>query len=538
MIPLLALWLACAEEPAPAPELVRLSPREQLIRLSVELRGVHPGPAELEAIGADPSLYADFADRYLEDPRFGGRVREIFEERWRLRTGRIRFAPADAGVDAEDVVVADAIAEEPLRLVSHVVENDLPITEIVTADYTVADPLVAAVWDLDYPEDAQGWAVSTWRDGRPAAGVLASSTLWQRYHSKGGNANRTRANALSRLLLCEDFLTRPIVLDRAAADAFVRDAEASIAENPTCQGCHVSLDPLAAALFGFYSDENPINLRSETLYRPENEPLWQEHAGEPPAWFGRPVSGLTELSEQIAEDPRFVQCMTRTIWEGLLQREYTDEDWSELQAHVDTLAAAELRVRPLVRAIVLSDEFRAGEITGPRGERISTLRTVSPAQLSSIVHDLTGYRMERDGRDLLVTSDFQMGPLLGGVDADFATGRNYQPTVSGLLVARELARAAAAAVVAHDLDPARTAEPVLLDQVSSESRPDTDADAFLAQMAALYEAITGVPLEEDSEVPARLVRLWSDAFALEGTANAAWIAVLSALLRDPRVLFY
>lgn len=538
MSALLLLLLSCQPEEEAPPSLVRLSPREQLIRLSVELRGVHPGLAELEAIDGDPSLYADFADRYLEDPRFEGRIREIFEERWRIRTGKIRFQPAEAGVDARDVVVADAIAEEPLRLVSHVIVNDRPITEILTADYTIADPLVAAIWDLDYPADGEGWAVSTWTDGRPAAGVLASSTLWQRFHSKGGNANRTRANAIARLMLCDDYLQRPIVLDRAAIDAFAVDPEDAISMNPTCQSCHVTLDPLAANLFGFYSDESTTELRAETLYRVENEPLWQEHAGQAPAWFGRPTRGLDELVLEIAEDPRFVQCMTRTVWEGLLQRSYQDADWTELQGHVATLEDADLRMIPLIREIVLSDAFRAGEITDALGERLSTVRTVSPGQLSSIVADLTGYRLEDHGRDLLVSSDLQMGALLGGVDADNATERNYQPTVSAQLVLRELSRAAASYAAQHDLDEARAGEAHLLDQVTRETRPETDPELFEAQMRALYERITGMPLEAESPVPARLVTLWTQVYAVESSAESAWAAVISALLRDPRVLFY
>lgn len=532
------LLLACGTELPPVPTYTPLSPREQLIRLSVELRGVHPGPAELAAIDDDPSLYADFVDRYLEDPRLSGRVREVFEERWRVRTGKIRFSPADAGVDALDVVVADAVAEEPLRLVSHVIENDLPITEILTADYTVADPLVSAIWDLDYPEDGAGWEVVAYTDGRPAAGLLSSTTLWQRFHSKGGNASRARANAVARLFLCDDYLSRPIVLDRAAADAFVVNAEDAIASNTTCQSCHVTLDPLAANLFGFFNEENPKNLRDETLYRVENEGWWQDYSGRPPGYFGRPTRGLDELAQEIADDPRFVQCMARTVWEGVLQRSYTDEDWTELQGYVQVFEDEGLVLRPLLRAIVMDEAFRAGEIRGADGERVSTVRTVSPAQLSSIVADLTGYRLTVDRRDVLVASDYGMPALLGGVDGDFANARNYQPTVSAVLVARELARAAGRYAASYDLDPERSGAPRLLDQVTLESRPDTDPALFEAQMASLYERVTGLPLDEDSEVPARLVTLWSDVFHVEGTPEKAWGAVISVLLRDSRVMFY
>ena len=47
-------------------------------------------------------------------------------------------------------------------------------------------------------------------DGRPAAGVLATNGLWWRYTTTDSNMNRTRAAAISRLLLCEDFMARPV----------------------------------------------------------------------------------------------------------------------------------------------------------------------------------------------------------------------------------------------------------------------------------------------------------------------------------------
>lgn len=531
--------LACAPEEAPPPEVVLLPPREQLIRLSVELRGVHPGPAELDAIEDDPTLYAEFADRYLEDPRFGGRVRAWFDERWRMKTGKVRFDVADAGVTASGAVVPDTLAEEPLRLVSHVVESDLPITEILTADYTVGDPLVAAVWGLDYPEGATGWQVLQYDDGRPAAGVLATTALWQRFQSKGGNANRSRANAVARLLLCDDFLSQPIVLDRADIDSFLLGAEETIATTEACQGCHVSLDPLAANLFGFFTEESENELLSERLYRPENETMWADYAGRAPGFYGRPTAGLHELAVQIAEDPRFVQCVTRTVVEGAMQRPLEDEDWTELQGYVDILNNENLNVKRLVRAVVLSDEFRAASFADPsRAARIPTVRTVSPDQLSGILRDLTGYTLTTDGQDALTSSAYGLGAMMGGVDGLFASRRNYEPTAASQILMRELSRAAAESVVLHDLDPARTAPAYLLGEVSADMRPETHPTEFEAQTRALYERVTGVTLAEDSAVPARLVQLWTDVDHFEGDTNVAWAAVVAAVLSDPRVIFY
>jgi hypothetical protein len=541
-VSLLLLLLACGDgggDSGPEGGVVLLTPREQLIRLSVELRGVHPAPEDLATIDADPDAYEDFVDAWLEDPRFAGRIRELYEERWLLHTGSIRFDPASVGVSADNATVAATIAEEPLRLISGVIEADLPITTILTADTTVADETLALLWDLDYPAGASGWQEARYQDGRPAAGVLSTTALWQRYQSKGDNANRARANAVARLLLCDDYLDTPIILDADAVASFVTDAEASIASNPTCQGCHVTLDPLAANLFGFYNAEDPSNLTEERTYRPENEGLWEEHAGQPPGFYGAESSGLADLGAQIAADPRFRSCMVHTLWEGMGQRRATDADWSELQALMAVFDEEGLRVKPLIRAMALSDAWRAASFVDPAtDDRIPTLRVASPTQIAAIVEDLTGFEMLYQGRAVLTEPTLGLPPLLGGVDAKLGIQRSYVPAVTGAVLMRELARAAAHTVVEHDLDPGREGDARLLGLVTADDRPDADPALFEAQMAALYERVTGLPVVEGSTLPARLVSLWSDAYLLESSPETAWKVVVAAVLRDPRVLFY
>ena len=184
-----------------------LSPRGQLLRLSTDLRGVHPSEEELQAIESNPDLYDEYVDRYLDDPRFLERIRQIFNQRYLTRTGGTYGYMADGYSNAD---VAQAIDDEALRLLSYIVENDLPFTEIVTADYTMANPVLATIWDLEYPEGEAGWRPAYYQDSRPHAGVLSMNSVWHRYPSMGGNANRHRANAVSRMLLCDDSsLTHP-----------------------------------------------------------------------------------------------------------------------------------------------------------------------------------------------------------------------------------------------------------------------------------------------------------------------------------------
>ncbi len=533
--PLLLTLASC--DPAPEETFSALPARESLVRLSLELRGVRPSEDELATIEADPDAYDAFVDRWLDDPRFYGRMREVFNLRYLTRTGDTYFEPAEAGLEELDAaLVGDSIGEEPLRLLTYILENDLPYSYMVTADHTMADPYLAAMWDLDRGE-GDGWSPAYWRDGRPAAGILSMTTIWQRYPSMGGNASRHRANAISRMLLCDDYLSRPIVLDRAAVDLLTVDPENAIAITPSCQSCHSTLDPLAANLFGFFHYDAADVLDDAITYRPENEGEWRAYAGKEPGYYGRPTANLVELGASIAADARFADCAVRTVWEGLSQRAYTDDDWAEVQALRDVYDAAGGRLQPVVRAIVTSESFKAGATIDPAlDERLATVRLVSPAQLADSVEGLTGYRWTFDGREGLATNDLGLPVLAGGVDSRYVTLRSHTPSLGMALVQERLAQAAARHVAEHDLAEGRTDDAILLRYVTAADTPGSDA--FDTQIRWLYLRITGVPLAEDATEPAELAALWNELMKVEDSPTAAWAGVVSAVLRDPRVIFY
>jgi hypothetical protein len=537
---LLVLTSCAPQSDEPADGITLLSPREQLVRLSVDLRGVHPTEEELTAIESHPGLYDDFVDRYLADPRYLDRMEEVFNYRFLTRNGSTYFDTSEAGLAGyPDSAVAASIADEPLKLLRHIVENDLPYSEIATADYTMSDAILGKMWDLDYPEGATGWQAAHYQDGRPHSGILTMNTIWQRYPSMGGNANRHRANAVSRMLLCDDYLSRPIVLNRANIDQLTVDPEEAI-KSETCQSCHSSLDPFAAHFYGFfYEDSDGMNLRDATLYRPENEEGWRDYANKPPAYFGRPTANLLELGEALAADTRFDDCAVRTVWEGVTQRTATDADWSELQAATEAYRANGETITPTVRAIVTTREYRAARIDDPvKAERLATVKTASPAQLAGIIQGITGYRWTFSDVDGLTDPSNGLVVLAGGVDATFVTLPNYNPSVGSVFVQERLAQSAAWHVASHDLDPDRQDAAILLKYVSAGDTPDTRPEVFEAQIRELYLKATGIPLEAQATEPAELAGLWKQLYSVEASSTSAWAGVVSAVLRDPRVLFF
>ena len=107
---ILGMLISCAPAPEQNDSLKLLPPREQLIRLSVDLRGAPDG----RRTGSHPKLPTseDYVDRYLEDPRYLERMRQVFNQRYLTRTGSTYGQMAQG---YSNVQVASAIGDEPLR---------------------------------------------------------------------------------------------------------------------------------------------------------------------------------------------------------------------------------------------------------------------------------------------------------------------------------------------------------------------------------------------------------------------------------------
>ena len=60
----------------------------------------------------------------------------------------------------------------------------------------------------------------------------------------------------------------------------------------------------------------------------------------------------------------------------------------------------------------------------------------------------------------------------------------------------------------------------------------------LDEFVATQRDITGVPLPLDANEPDQLMALWKYQHSVEADPVRAWGSVVSAVLRDPLVLFY
>ena len=180
----------------------------------------------------------------------------------------------------------------PTELIAHVVENDLPYTEILTADYIMANPWTAAAYGapthhFDDPTDFAEFKPSRietyYRVGGdgfeveydpvldldwivdpgpliteyPHAGILNTTVFLQRYPTTATNRNRARARWTYYHFLGLDVEKSA---SRTTDPVALADPHNPTRHNSACTVCHSVLDPVAGAFQnygdnGYYRDQ-------------------------------------------------------------------------------------------------------------------------------------------------------------------------------------------------------------------------------------------------------------------------------------------
>lgn len=517
------------------PALIPLEGPPLLRRLSLDLRGVLPSVADLDAVEADPDGLPGLRDAYLEDPAFEERLVSLLGETWYTLVDDVTIQVGEVGLPMDQQYrYVRSVGEEPLRLMAHVAAGDRPFSEIVTADYTLANETLAALWPLDYPEGATGWQVARYTDDRPAAGVLSTNGLWWRYTTNQSNANRGRAAAIARLLLCFDYLARPVSFEGGDRVLDAAGTAAATQEDPSCVTCHASLDPMAASLFGFWWFEEH-QLDEMSYYHASREPLGESVLGVSPGWFGEPTAGLGELGLRVADDVRFPRCMATTLAGTLWHRPVEVADFDQVNDLTIAFEASDLRLKALLAAITDGETYRAGDFTGDAGDdalaRELPRRMLTADQLSSALEDLTGFLWTWEGFSRLHDDTAGFRILAGGVDGTHVRTPQRDPGLTWALTTKRIAEAAASHAVAEEL--VAGGERRLFANVDLSSRPGDEA--FATELARLHWR-----LHAQRPSDARLVEdeaLWTELEASSG-ATAAWSGLVSVLLRDPDFLTY
>ena len=181
-------------------------------------------------------------------------------------------------------LVRHGVRQAPLQLIAYVAANDLPYTDILTADYVMANPWAADAYGastrFDDPADPHEFRpsriVNYYRKGEgfktdnhpvtgfirvvdpgplltifPHAGILNTISFLNRYPTTATNRNRARARWTYYHFLGVDVEKSA---SRTTDPVALADTSNPTMHNPACTVCHSVLDPVAGA-FQNYSDD-------------------------------------------------------------------------------------------------------------------------------------------------------------------------------------------------------------------------------------------------------------------------------------------
>jgi hypothetical protein len=431
-----------------------------------------------------------------------------------------------------------ALLGEPMRLVEHIVRNDRPFTEIVTANYIMVTPYTARGYgcfdqikdqfkDSSDPFEYIPFKLASLKGRResenqesesgfyPHAGILSTLQYLSRYPTTETNRNRLRARMYYEHFLGVD------VLELAAR---VSDAAAVTAkfENPTMQAsecvvCHKTLDPVAGLFQNFWRFD-----RNTALYGKRKDGWFTDmfaagFEGDklPPQEKWR---ALQWLGKQTAADSRFATTMVAHAYYLLTGRRPLSPPKSlddplynskaqayraqqhEIQAIATRFVSSNYNFKTVVKDWVVSDFYRADGLkdaeyssaTMASFEDIGIVRMLSPEQLERKVTAIFGKPWGGLKN--------QTAMLYGGIDSKEVTERAADPSGAMGAIQRTLANDVACRNVALDFS-RKKRERILFPNIDPDDIPGNSAatdQKIRAGIIHLHQHVLGRNDAEDS----------------------------------------
>ncbi|WP_373046856.1 DUF1588 domain-containing protein [Vulgatibacter sp.] len=442
---------------------------ETLRKASLSLVGRLPTPEEEARVedGGEEAL-STILDEMMVEEAFYERV----EEAWNDLFLTDRYLPGSRAIDLLDTAdyptrtwyqppegtVVDeaevrrlrdlsnrAVAREAVRLVSHVIRNDRPFTEILTADYRLVNPFSAKTYGLDL-SFADETDASEWKEakvqGMEHAGVLTSHMFLNRFPTTATNRNRHRARMVFRFFLATDILK----LAERPVDSTTIEGHNPTMNNPECTVCHGPMDPVAGAF---------MNWDARGRYRAPEEG-W--HSDMRPPGYGeatvpndRRGESLRWLAEAIVADPLFVTATVQNTWTMLTgraplappqdpgapdaaARQEAYETQNDFFTRVgEDFVADGYDFKTVVKRLVLGPYYRAENVEEgtKNAERFADLgpaRFLTPEMLDRKIEAVTGYPWNSGGDGVGFLADVnQYRIFYGGIDSDSIVDRITAP---------------------------------------------------------------------------------------------------------------
>jgi hypothetical protein len=259
-----------------------------------------------------------------------------------------------------DLVVQSAMLEETRRFIRTAISDNLPINQLIDADFTWLNERLARYYDLDYEITPNEWERVSLADHPTRGGLMTHGAILK------VTANGTNTSPVVRgVWICNRLLGIPIPEPPANVPAIepdVRGAETirEILEKhrsqTECASCHARIDPPGFALEKFDAAgkwrENYL-VRSGRGYKkgPPIDVAYQ-------LADGQAFDSFAEFRRLAAQrDDSVARNFAAQLITYATGRETTFADRKALDRIVEQTADGQHRVVPLIEAVVTSEPF-------------------------------------------------------------------------------------------------------------------------------------------------------------------------------------
>jgi len=304
-------------------------------------------------------VLASELSRLLADPKID-RFTESFTRQW-MQLDKVGMFPPDKKLYPDyDAWLETSMVGESVGFFREVFRTNLPIRELLDADWTMVNPRLARFYGLALPKQSgfervglrpddhrggilmQAAVLSLTSDGtrhRPVhRGIWVSETIL------GKTPNPPPANV-------NPIEPNPVNEPRAT----IRMKLAAHTAHAQCAACHRSIDPLGFAFDNY-----------DAIGRWRTTELVQTGTGaHPPVDAtgampdGRPYDGPEAFKARLVEDiDRFATALVEKLATYALRRAMTVDDRDAIVGIAASCKADGYRLRSMVEAIVMSDLFR------------------------------------------------------------------------------------------------------------------------------------------------------------------------------------
>lgn len=345
-------------EPDPEDEArLRFTSVEMASRLSLALWASGPDE-ELLAAGeagalVEPEAIEAQVERMLADPR--------------ARRGLGRFFAEWLGLDVLDGLGKDAelfpqatpelfasMRGQVERMVEDATLEGGSLRELVAGRDTFVDARLATLYGVPVPTsvDGEGFGAVTLPEDEQRVGIMGTGAFLATQSRRTRTSPTLRGVWVQARLRCNELPPPPPDVETDLPDGTddsnqtLREILEQHRENPVCAGCHAQVDPIGLALESY---DAVGAFRTTDRGQPIDTTVDLD---------GVALDGLSDLAENIADDPAFATCVVKQLYRFTTGHHEAPEEMPAIEALAEELVEAEFSLAAFLPRLLASPQFR------------------------------------------------------------------------------------------------------------------------------------------------------------------------------------